>query len=111
MGNAVGIAISNAAARYCYIYRSKNVTRDSDNAFLKTLTFSLIKDISYRAKGIENLSATGDFGPQTILARLNSGSILAGVNCLSGHGRITVSNLRKPWNRNFEATFDISIAN
>ena len=111
VGNAVGIAISNAAARYCYIYRSKNVTKDSDNAFLKTLTFSLIKDISYRAKDIENLSAAGDFGPQTILARLNSGSILAGVNCLSGHGRITVSNLRKPWNRNFEATFDISIAN
>ena len=57
VANATGISLSNAVARYMYI-KNGNVTEESNKAFLKTLTFSFIKDISYKNKGITNLKDT-----------------------------------------------------
>ena len=109
VGNAIGIALSNAVARYVYITRSDVVTKASNEAFLKTLTFSLIKDISYKRKGISNLSDKSAYGPATIIARINSSQILVKDLKSEAHGKVSVSRFRYPWNRSFEATFDISV--
>ena len=110
VGNLVGISLSNAVARYVYLYRSSRVTEESNKAFLKTLTFSLVKDISYKFKGISNLNDTSTFGPATIVARINASPIMSAKGKAISHGRVSVSNFRYPWNRTFEATFDISVA-
>ena len=110
VANAIGIATSNAVARYAYIYRTTQVTNASNAGFLKTITFSLIKDISYRNQGISNLSATGTYGPATILAKINSSVILVKDGEESTHGTVSVSNFRYPWDRTFEATFDIAVS-
>ncbi len=108
--NALGISLSNAVARYMYIYNCQEVTEESNEAFLKTVTFALIKDISYKRKGISNLSDSSAYGPKTIVSRINSSKILVKNGVASEHGTVSVSNFRYPWNRSFEATFDINIA-
>lgn len=109
VGNATGIALSNAVARYVYLTKSDAVTEASNKAFLKTLTFSLIKDISYKRKGITNLSDKSAYGPATILSRINESAILGKDLTVTNHGKVTASNFRYPWNRSFEATFDINV--
>ena len=108
VANATGISLSNAVARYMYI-KNGNVTEESNKAFLKTLTFSFIKDISYKNKGITNLKDTSQYGPVKILNRINSSERLVGIGEYANHGKVTVSNFRYPWNRTFEATFDIAV--
>ncbi len=109
VGNAVGIATSTAVARYLYIYRCEKVTEASHKAFLQSLTFSLVKDISYRNKGISNLSDTSQFGPATVVAKINASDIQIGNNKFQTHKAVKISNLRLPWNRAFEATFNITV--
>ncbi len=108
VANATGISLSNAVARYVYI-KNEVATEESNEAFLKTLTFSFIKDISYKGKGITNLNDSSKYGPATIIKRINSSEILVGINEYSSHGKVSVSNFRYPWNRSFEATFDIHV--
>lgn len=108
VANATGISLSNAVARYVYI-KNAPVTEESNKAFLKTLTFSFIKDISYKNKGITNLKDTSQYGPVKILERINSSEMLVGINETAPHGKVSVSNFRYPWNRSFEATFDIKV--
>lgn len=108
VANATGIALSNAVARYVYINNAE-VTDESNQAFLKTLTFSLIKDISYKRKGITNLNDSSAYGPKTIIDRINDSEITVSNGTFAPHGRVRVSNFRYPWNRSFEATFDISV--
>lgn len=108
VANATGISLSNAVARYMYI-KNEAATEESNEAFLKTLAFSFIKDISYKCKGITNLKDTSQYGPVKILNRINSSDILIGINENSSHGKVSVSNFRYPWNRSFEATFDIHV--
>lgn len=109
VGNAVGIGTSNAVARYLYLYHSKNVTKSSNEAFLRSLAFSLVKDISYRVNGISNLSDTSACGPATIIAKLNASDIQIGRKNFASHNKVRLSNFRYPWNRTFEATFDIAV--
>lgn len=108
VANATGISLSNAVARYSYI-KNKYPTEESNQAFLKTLTFSFIKDISYKKKGITNLKDSSKYGPATIVNRINASDILIGINQDTPHGKVSVSNFRYPWNRSFEATFDIAV--
>lgn len=109
VANATGIALSNAVSRYVYLYNSAEVTAESDKAFLQGLTFSLIKDISYKRKGIANLNDNSAYGPATIISRINSSEIMVAEGEFANHGRVSASNFRYPWNRSFEATFDISV--
>ena len=109
VANATGIALSNAVARYVYIYKCASVTEQSNNAFLKALTFSLIKDISYKRMGITNLSDSSAYGPATVLKRINKSEITVKDGEYATHGNVSVSNFRYPWNRSFEATFDITV--
>ncbi len=46
-GNAVGIALSNAVARYLYLKYAPAVVSGSNSAFLQGLALSFAKDISY----------------------------------------------------------------
>ncbi len=108
VANATGISLSNAVARYQYI-KNKYPTEESNQAFLKTLTFSFVKDISYKKKGITNLKDSSKYGPATIVNRINASDILIGINQDAPHGKVSVSNFRYPWNRSFEATFDIHV--
>lgn len=109
VANSVGIATSNAVSRYLYIYHCKSVTKSSNEAFLKSFTFSLVKDISYRLNGISNLSDTSACGPATIVAKINASDIQTGRNSFTSHNKVRISNFRLPWNRTFEATFDIAV--
>lgn len=110
VANATGIALSNAVARYAYIYNSETVTEESNDDFLKTLTFGLIKDISYKRMGITNLSDNSAYGPATIVKRVNESDIMVANGEYASHGKVSVSDFRYPWNRTFEATFVVSVA-
>lgn len=109
VGNTIGIALSNSVARYVYINNSGEVTDESNKAFLKTLVFSLIKDISYKRKGISDLSDSSAYGPATIIKRINDSEIMVRDCEYASHGKVSVSNFRYPWSRSFEATFDITV--
>ena len=109
VANATGISLSNAVARYLYIYKGATVTEESNEAFLKTLAFSLVKDISYKCCGIKNLRDTSNYGPATIISRINESGMLGKNGERISHKKVSVSNFRYPWNRTFEATFDITV--
>ena len=47
VGNAIGIAVSQGVARLNYLKFSSEVTQASNEAFIKTMTFAYIKDITY----------------------------------------------------------------
>ena len=51
VSNSIGIALSNGVSRYLYLTREKNKVNSADDGFIKTLTFSLLKDISYKIGG------------------------------------------------------------
>ncbi len=110
VANATGISLSNAVARYVYLYRCHYVSDASNKAFLKTITFSLVKDISYRWKGISNLNDTSQYGPATIVARINASKFMGRDGVPMTHKGVKLSNFRYPWNRTFEATFDIAVS-
>lgn len=110
VGNAVGISVSNAVSRYLYLYHCENITEASHQGFLKSFTFALVKDISYKYKGYTDLSSSALCGAGNIVVRINNSKIMTGRNVSSKHGNVSVSNLRYPWNRSFEATFDISVS-
>jgi len=48
VGNSTGIALANAVSRFNYIKNEETVTDESNEAFLQTLTYSFVKDISYQ---------------------------------------------------------------
>lgn len=48
VGNAIGIALANGISRYLYLSYEKNKSSVADNGFIKSLVFSLVKDISYK---------------------------------------------------------------
>ena len=117
VGNAIGISLSNAAARYAYLISAAGEpTLESNDAFTKTLTFSLVKDISYiisHGRSVSNPSGFfneyGELGARTIIDKINNSDMISGYGRITYHGFVTCSNLRYPWNRTFEATFDIEV--
>ena len=112
VGNSVGIALSQGVSRYLYINKA-SVTESANEAFLKSMTFAYIKDISYKCAGIsiDRIARdTSQYGGKTLLSLINSSEILVGEGSTVSHGAVTVSNFRYPWDRTFEMTFDISVA-
>lgn len=55
VGNAVGLALCNGFSRYLYLQSRDTSSDQADTAFLKGLTFSYIKDISYQRGGGKTL--------------------------------------------------------
>lgn len=112
VSNAVGISISNAVSRYLYINNAEEVSEESNAGFLKTITFSFVKDLSYKAKGEPPLNFTDKTevdSPASIVEKVNSSEILVGNGETASHGAVALSNFRLPWNRTFEALFDITV--
>lgn len=112
--NAMGISLSQAIARYAYLSFAGNATAESNEGFLKAMTFSYIKDISYKQfhasiDGIQN--ASYPCSVPLILRRLNASRIWTSLssNTAVSHAPVSASNFRYPWNRTFEMTFDIHI--
>ena len=129
VGNSIGIALSNAVARFNYI-SNETVTDESNEEFLKTLTFSLVKDISYqllRTQIVEDTLAdngmfTEDqaetflnsdsqpYAPESIIQKLEASEILVGIDETIAHGKnIDISDLVYTWGRRFEAEFTITV--
>ncbi len=52
-GNAIGIALANSTARYLYLSLDAKQAANADTAFLKSLAYSCLKDISYQNKKSE----------------------------------------------------------
>lgn len=113
VANALGIAISQGVSRYLYLRSSLSVSAESNEAFLKSMTFAYIKDISYKCAGISLNSIASDtsaYGGKTLLALINSSEMLVSLGKTASHGTVSVSRFRYPWNRTFEMTFDIKVA-
>ncbi|MCH5182739.1 MAG: DUF4127 family protein [Oscillospiraceae bacterium] len=112
--NTSGLALSIGIGRYIYLSSVPESTPAANEGFLKTMTFSYIKDISYKKfhlyiDGIQKEDYSCSV--PLILRRLNASRIVTSLSPYgkSKHGEVTVSNFRYPWNRTFEMTFDIEI--
>ncbi len=113
-GNAMGIALSQGIARYAYLNSVKTSTAESDEGFLKTMTFSYIKDLSYKRFHYDiNGIVTDNYtcSVSRVLGRINNGKLITSLQNYTeaSHGRVSVSDFRYPWNRKFEMTFDIKV--
>ncbi len=112
VSNAVGISLSNSISRYLYINNAEEVSEESNAGFLKTITFSFVKDLSYKAKLEPPLNFTDKTevdSPASIVEKVNASEILVEKGESASHKAVALSNFRTPWNRTFEATFDITV--
>ncbi len=112
VSNTVGVGLSNAVARYNYIKNSGDVSDASNVGFLKTMTFALIKDASYRGHGSTmSFESTANFDdPLNIIKNIESSQILGKDIKPINHGKkISVSDIVLPWNRTFECRFTINV--
>ncbi len=102
VGNSIGIAVSAGVTRYIYLESSITVTDKSNEAFLRSMTFAYVKDISYKI---------GNISDSVLLGLINNSEIITVIKNFRTEsiGTVSVSNYRHPWNRSFEITFDISI--
>ena len=112
--NAIGIALSLGVSRYAYLLSTDRSSPYATDGFLRSVTFSYIKDISYKCFHTELNGFMTDSYPcsaEEILSRINSGRVITSLNGYraGSHAEISISNLRYPWNRTFEMTFDIKI--
>ncbi len=112
--NSMGIALSQGIARYTYLRSVERSTAESDEGFLKAMTFSYIKDLSYKRfhydlEGITTDSYTCSV--REVVSRINDSEIITSLApyAASIHDRVRVSDFRYPWNRKFEMTFDIEV--
>lgn len=132
-GNSIGIALANAVSRFNYIKNEETVTDESNEAFLQTLTYSFVKDISYQiadnrnvilepdetlynaSEGAQFLATDYDnaylyYAPQNILKMLERSDILVGIGeSAMPNKNIEISDFYYPWNRTFEANFTITV--
>jgi hypothetical protein len=113
--NAIGLALSQGVGRYAYLSAVDHASQAANEGFLQAMSFSYVKDISYKAvhPSLEGFSSfQHPCAPANILARLNSGKLITALNRFRSetHGRISVSDFRYPWDRTFEMCFDIRIS-
>ena len=110
--NAVGIGFSTSAARYAYL-RAGRPSRSSNRAFVQSMAFCYLKDISYKYCGFraDRFDSTAPYSYNYVLERLNASPVATSFSPLrtAPHGPVSVSNFRYPWNRTFEALFDVNV--
>ena len=110
--NSTGIALANSIARYSYI-STFTPTHESNENFIKLMTFSYLKDIAYKSCGFQSM----DDDPSTrysfpyILEKLNRSDIITDFKHFKTerHSPIVISNITHPWNRQFELLFEIRL--
>lgn len=115
-GNALGISLSLSISRYLYLNSVKESSAAANEGFLRSMTFAYVKDLSYIASNGRNptglLTSTKDCCVDHIVKDLNRSSMIVSLSSYktASHKTISVTNLRLPWNRYFEATFDINFS-
>ncbi|MBR6595758.1 MAG: DUF4127 family protein [Oscillospiraceae bacterium] len=124
--NTIGIGLGNAVARYAYIYNSAEVTEASNEAFVKAMTFALVKDISYRAHTYGNDTNNANYNMYgrfnfdnsawddvtRILEKLNSENTILGKDgekVTFGTVSIDENSVVWTWGRDFECSFTIEV--
>jgi len=126
IGNTIGIGLSNAVGRYAYIYNSEEVTEASNEAFVKTMTFALVKDISYRAHTYGNDTSNANYNMYgrfnfdnsawddvtRILEKLNTKNTILGKDgekVTFATVSIDEDSVDWTWGRDFECSFEITV--
>lgn len=103
VGNSIGIAISQGVTRMLYLKNCAEITNDSNIGFVRSMTFAYIKDIGYKIEGGKNYDKW--------LNLINNSQMITSLKPYTTKkmGTVSISNIRQPWHRSFEITFDISI--
>ncbi len=110
VGNAVGLALGNAIARYAYIYNAAEITTASNEGFIESLGFSFIKDTAYKAAEslTWNYNTKGNYSANEILAYLNKQTnILGNGESLRFNINVSLGSVTWPWGRPFEARIPV----
>ena len=139
LANVTGIAVSNGLARWLCLHRGGSATQEQQDAFIRTLADSLLKDLCYKnqvkpkvslyvrntLKGDpDNFCLTGT-DPQTVLSKageyltaetktvlknLSSSAMLIDLEgTTAGLGTLRISDVIFPWLRVFEIRMNIVI--
>ncbi|MBR5278689.1 MAG: DUF4127 family protein [Clostridia bacterium] len=116
VANALGISLGNAIARYTYLQNSAKITTESNYGFMKNITHAFVKDIAYREFGANAGEKFYQYAP-VITDKINASDIYVGeidalgTNRSEAFTKVKASDLYWPWNRHFEADFNISFQN
>lgn len=112
--NALGLCMSMSISRYLYLKNETYISPASHDAFLKTLTFAYVKDISYKmiGKRIDSQNQNGYGTFKQMMSMLNSSEMIVSLQpyTTAKHGAVSGSNYRYPWDREFEMVFDIAVS-
>ena len=139
LANVTGIAVSNGLARWLCLQRGGAATQGQQDAFIRTLADSLLKDLCYKNQvkpkvslyvqntlngDPDNFCRTGT-DPDVVLAKageylaaetkavlknLSSGTMLTALDgTTAGLGTLSISGLTFPWLRIFEIRMDIAV--
>ena len=75
--NSTGIALANSIARYSYI-NAFTPTQESNENFIKLMTFSYLKDIAYKSYGFQSMEddLSTRYSFPYILEKLNQSDII-----------------------------------
>ena len=113
--NSNGIAVAEGLMRYFYLI-GENKKIESDQAYLKLLTYSLVNDILYQTNVRSDKISDLDASMNSILAQvknnLETGNYIADIIYYREKSvkNITVNNFYFPWQRIFEIDFDVDLA-
>lgn len=110
VANALGVSLGNAIARYTYLQHSAVITEESNYGFMKNITHAFVKDIAYRE--FNNGADFYKYAP-VITNKINASEIYVGEIGTNGSRvepftKVKVSDLYWPWDRSFEADFNIT---
>ncbi len=114
-GNAMGIALANAISRYVYLRAVPESSAEANDGFMEMTTFAYVKDLSYVGSNKPSpgtiLNKDTDCCVKHVVAAINRSPIIVSLQNYreSTHKTVSVSNFTLPWNRAFEAKFDIAL--
>ncbi len=111
VGNAVGIAMANGIARYAYLMGADEVTATSNEGFMKSYMFSMIKDNCYKPYSSTSWTPqTGDLYAWKLMPMIDNSNLILGKDgavVSTGYTSSWIANITWPWGRDFEVRFDI----
>ncbi len=113
VANSLGISLGNAIARYTYLQHSAEITEESNYGFMKNITHAFVKDIAYREAATKEAGEMFYKWAPTITDKINASEIYVGEIGVEGSRvepftKVKVSDLYWPWDRQFEADFNIT---
>jgi hypothetical protein len=123
--NAMGIAMTMGITRYLYLKNTENPAINSHAAFLKGLTFGIIKDIVYirdakqrihihmtQEEIHEQMMGKGNpIGAENLLKRINESGVIVSLKPYRTEklGTASIGNYYFPMERTFEMGFDVKL--